>query len=1220
MRFRSSIAFQLTTGCLDYPLFPNKSNDLDKSFDYQSFCCLYFLQAIITAFPDAVVYAEFPEIWGFGYRTIQAKQTGLLGTNCLIGVTSHGSFEWLQEINSKFSTEQSRWYWQAHHYEQFCYENAGITYSPSHFLKSKLSDYGWKTTHVKHLPYFVPSLTLKSNKPSTTLDKTLLNKIPVVFFARLEERKGLCTFLEALKLLDSTITPRIHPIFIGKIIPLQSSQLQHLNSQEYINRELDNSFTYTLLPDLTSQEAIQAIADLHHPVVCLTSLQENFPNAALEVGQLPVSLVVSDTGGFRETLDLLQRSDAVHWFRSGNAQSLAQALTQAIHAYPENSTRIEQTEIDPINQKLLNQRLELMSQAFLEAAPKELTTPSVTIALVYPCSTSPLLECLKHLAAQTYQQFDVIVMASATDESIQTAIAQAQTQFSGYKYLAAEAHWSLGETYNYLVDQATGEYVLFLTPDHTPTPAMLETLVVAMQEANAVAVVCPQLIAAGETPEFITSVDGNLLKLLEFNHRHDLTALFSRQLLQQFRYSQERGLQALNWQIFAAAIATNQAIAYYPYPLFAIHPDSASIISTTDLAKERYYLRQYLFQIKPEQWHQRQINLLLTGFEQLAQVQSQPQQQPLSPQNQAWMLTAQQMHQELTQAQSRLLDLERWNRELQAGKEWLESQWQSLLLRSQKLEIQQDQLRSLIGQMQGSKFWKLRNRWFKLKRKLGRVSADPLQNYVDSITPGVQEFVARIAGQKIRFFQPTAATKIPVVSIISSCSDEYTYLETTYRSIINQTFQNFEWIIVDDGLDHPETKQLLQAFAQRTEKIRILSHDSPRGIAASYNTAIAQATGEFFCFLEIGSILDPTYLEKGVLFLETHPTISLVNSYSVVFQAQEHWWQTALSHPQGLVHQPGLTCHPLYRKADFMQLGGFDESLPTLERWERTLKAIANGQQGWTFPEYLDCYRTTQHSSTRVQSVITTIQSRYSVGANALTTALDSHPINLNQLNSQLNLDNQRIMPNSGKRLLLFCDALDDSEIAKWNCDLVIWLDQCGYDVTIVTTTTSNHSCQEFFYPATPDIFHLPNLFEKAHWLAFIRYILTARAIDGVMISGSELAYSFLPLLRLEFSAIAMIDYIHASPHDRQNSRVIPISCQFTEDIDCHIVPSQRAAKAYSSLHSRHPSKIQVCYTLAQVEAMLATMIKTCSANVSVNSSSESNTEALLLILESLQQ
>jgi thioesterase domain-containing protein/ectoine hydroxylase-related dioxygenase (phytanoyl-CoA dioxygenase family)/glycosyltransferase involved in cell wall biosynthesis len=1211
-------------------LTQTQQNDLANSFDHQSFCCLFFIQAIISIFPDAVVYAEFPEIWGFGYRTIQAKRSGLLGNSCLIGVTAHGSFEWLHEVNSRYRLEQPHWLSQAYHYEQFSYENADITYSPSHFLKSKLSSYGWKTAHAKHLPYFVPTIAR-----SPTSLRSRGSEQQIVFFSRLEERKGLCTFLEAIKLLNPTIAPQIHLTFIGKIIPLQSSHLEHPNSQQYLDRELGNAFSYTLLSDLSSQEAIKAIADLPHPIVCLISLQENFPNTALEMGQLPVSLVVSDTGGFRETLGLIERSDAVHWFQPGNADALAQALTQAIHAYPENPAILEQTEIDSINHHLLNQRLEFMSQAFLEAAPKEPTTPTVTIALVCWQSATTLLECLTSLVAQTYEQFNVIVWSAiSADESIQAAIAQAQTQFPQHKYLTSDLS-SLGEIYNHLVDQSTGEYFLLFSAAQIATPDLVENLVAAVGEADAVAVVCPQMIAAGETPEAITLIDGNLLKLLEFNHHYDLTALFSKAFLKEFRYSQERGLQALNWQLFAAAIATNQAIAYYPYPLYAIRPDSQSIIPAANLAKERYYLRQYLFQIKPEQWNQRQINMLLTGFEQLAQAPSSIQPQnwqamppanpSSSPQDQAWMMTAQQMHTELTQSQNRLKEIEAWNRELRTGKDWLESQWQTWMLRGQKAEWDLGVARSLISQMQGSKFWKLRQAWFKLKRKLGRISADPIQPNAHALTPGVQEFVARIAGQKVRFFQPIAP-RIPVVSIISSCFEDYQHVETTYRSLINQTLQNFEWIIVDDGSINPAANAFITSLPQRTAKIRVLSHASHQGMAASYNTAIAQANSDYLCFLDFGGILDPTYLEKCVLFLETHPQVSVVNSYAIVFQAQEHWWQPHLNQPQSLFAQTGLISHPVYRKTDFEQVGGFDDSLQQLAEWERALKSLAQQQIGWTIPEYLDCYRSTdentpaaQHHTPEVQQAIATIHSRYQTFFTAApATSLEPQPLNLNTLNFRLNVDNQRMIPNPGKRILLFCDALGSSEIDQWNLDLVLLLEQRGYDVAVVTTSPSDHPWQEFFYRATPDIFHLPNLFDRSHWLAFIRYILTSRQIDGVLIAGSEVAYAFLPLLRARFPQVALLDYTHASNAIAQDNGFSPIH-SLSQSLDYRLVASYHQARESASSHATFHPKPKVCSTQAEVEIVLADAMKVRQTVVPTKINAESK-EALALLLEDLQE
>lgn len=125
-------------------------------FDHQGVGCLLFMQALANCLKDAQIYVEFPEMMGIGYRTIQAKQAGLLGTNCVTAVTMHSGHEWVYEANEKYIIDNPSSLWQVSYYEQYCFENADLVFFPSNYLKAKVETYGWKTTHAKHMPYFVP--------------------------------------------------------------------------------------------------------------------------------------------------------------------------------------------------------------------------------------------------------------------------------------------------------------------------------------------------------------------------------------------------------------------------------------------------------------------------------------------------------------------------------------------------------------------------------------------------------------------------------------------------------------------------------------------------------------------------------------------------------------------------------------------------------------------------------------------------------------------------------------------------------------------------------------------------------------------------------------------------------------------------------------------------------------------------------------------------------
>ncbi len=337
----------------------------------ESYKILFLIQAIAAHFTKSIIYIEFPDLSGLGYCTIQAKRSGLLGKNCLTAVTIHSGQEWLNEANEKYIIENGQWFRNVYNYEQYSFENADLAFFPSAFIETKVKSYGWKTSHALHLPYCVPILPLL-DKNRSILTKLSLNlkreQIPIVFFGRLEERKGLLTFITAIGQLEKKISQSIHLIFLGKIVPLHNTKNQPQNSQEYIQQELGNKFSYTILSDLFSQEATTLVQELAPAIVCLTSYQDNFPNSALEMGQLPVSLVVANTGGFRETLKMIERSQGVRWFEPGNSQSLAEEIANAIGNYPENPPLPQLAFLEQLNQCLLNQRLDYIKLAFFQTS------------------------------------------------------------------------------------------------------------------------------------------------------------------------------------------------------------------------------------------------------------------------------------------------------------------------------------------------------------------------------------------------------------------------------------------------------------------------------------------------------------------------------------------------------------------------------------------------------------------------------------------------------------------------------------------------------------------------------------------------------------------------------------------------------------------------------------------------------------------------------------
>ncbi len=453
----------------------------------------------------------------------------------------------------------------------------------------------------------------------------------------------------------------------------------------------------------------------------------------------------------------------------------------------------------------------------------------------------------------------------------------------------------------------------------------------------------------------------------------------------------------------------------------------------------------------------------------------------------------------------------------------------------------------------------------------------------------VSEFIDLLRNREINYRHDRLSNP-PAVSIISPFFNDSEHFAAAYQSVIEQTWQNFEWLIVDDCSTEPESLELFASLEQLSPKIKTLRNSENKGPSASRNRAISQAQGKYLFFMDTDDIIEPTYIEKCVLFLEVNPDFSLVNSYSVGFEAEEYWWSYGFNQPQKFIEQNWVTGRLLYRTADFLELGGYHEKLRIYEDWERWLRAIAKGQKAWTIPEFLDCYRRThvglladgRQKTSENRQIINLIKARYQpfFEANQLGETYIPRPnFEVATLKGKIELENTLQDNNIGKRILCWFPHLVVGGADKFNLDLLTHLKARGYDLTIATTLPSEHTWHAQFYRLTPDIFHLSGFVHDCHWLKLARYLIQSRQIDVVLISNSYYAYYLLPWLRQEFPDVAFIDYTHTDDPGWRGGGYPRVSCQFSDFLDLQIVSSQNLARHYQQLKPETKDKLRVCYT-----------------------------------------
>lgn len=120
----------------------------------------------------------------------------------------------------------------------------------------------------------------------------------------------------------------------------------------------------------------------------------------------------------------------------------------------------------------------------------------------------------------------------------------------------------------------------------------------------------------------------------------------------------------------------------------------------------------------------------------------------------------------------------------------------------------------------------------------------------------------------------------PRVSVVSSVYNGEPYFARAIPGILAQTFEDFEFILVDDG-SSDRSLDLLRELAGRDQRVRVFA-PGRLGAAAAYNYGVAQARGEYIARQDFDDRSYPERLRLQVAFLDAHPEVGLVGGHYVL--------------------------------------------------------------------------------------------------------------------------------------------------------------------------------------------------------------------------------------------------------------------------------------------------------------------------------------------------
>lgn len=122
--------------------------------------------------------------------------------------------------------------------------------------------------------------------------------------------------------------------------------------------------------------------------------------------------------------------------------------------------------------------------------------------------------------------------------------------------------------------------------------------------------------------------------------------------------------------------------------------------------------------------------------------------------------------------------------------------------------------------------------------------------------------------------------KPPIISVVVPCFQVENFLERCVNSILNQTFKNFEIILVDDG-STDATRDICDFYAYRFPTIKVI-HKENGGLSDARNVGIENAVGEYICFIDSDDSVHPDYLRILFEMIESTDADISVCSYREV--------------------------------------------------------------------------------------------------------------------------------------------------------------------------------------------------------------------------------------------------------------------------------------------------------------------------------------------------
>lgn len=136
--------------------------------------------------------------------------------------------------------------------------------------------------------------------------------------------------------------------------------------------------------------------------------------------------------------------------------------------------------------------------------------------------------------------------------------------------------------------------------------------------------------------------------------------------------------------------------------------------------------------------------------------------------------------------------------------------------------------------------------------------------------------------------------KTPKVSVIMPAYNSEKYIGEAIESILNQTFTDFELIVLNDSPNNKKLENIVKTYVKKDKRVKYIKNSKNLGVAKSRNILLQKCRGEFVACMDSDDVSLPTRFEKQIKYMKKHPECGVLGTWFQLFEKDT----TIIQHPE----------------------------------------------------------------------------------------------------------------------------------------------------------------------------------------------------------------------------------------------------------------------------------------------------------------------------------